>query len=241
MNSIDKQEVNHLEIAEYLIQMIRNGTYAVGEKIPSEHMLCGQFNVARHVARQAIGRITNLGWVTPVQGKGCYVNEIPKTIPYVLSSRTRFSENMDSQGVQHKGKLIDWKKNYPTEREQEQLQLTASEKIYRLEIVRYINDQAISVTTTSLPMDEFPYFNRYLQDFDSLYRILLDHYHLRPIRSKSMFQAILPLLKDAALLEIPESIPIIQMESIMNHPNGTPIEYSISRIRGDMQQYVVEF
>jgi DNA-binding GntR family transcriptional regulator len=70
---------------------------------------------------------------------------------------------------------------------------------------------------------------------------LADYYQVRPVRSKSIFQATLPILKDAKILEIPENIPIIQIESLMNHPSGNPIEYSIARIRGDMHKCLVEF
>ncbi|WP_456277343.1 GntR family transcriptional regulator [Bacillus sp. AK128] len=241
MTKIREEPLQHLEIAEFLIHNIRSSVYEVDQKIPSENELCRQFNVNRHVVRQAIARITNLGWVTPLQGKGCYVNQIPKPILYVLSSQTRFSENMESQGIQHKSKLLDWKKGEPTPNEKEQLALQGNEFVYRLEILRYIDGKPISITTTVFPESEVPNLEEHFYKFHSLYGILLEHYQLRPIRSSSTFQASLPMMKDADFLEIPESIPIVQIESIMNHPSGHPIEYSVARVRGDMHKCLVEF
>ena len=81
----------------------------------------------------------------------------------------------------------------------------------------------------------------YLENFCSLYEILLDNYQIQPVRAKSIFQATLPLLKDAEVLQLRENIPIMQIDSIMNHPSGTPIEYSVSRVRGDMHYCLIEF
>jgi DNA-binding GntR family transcriptional regulator len=241
MAKVREESLQHLEIAEYLIRNIRTGMFAENEKIPSESELCSHFQVNRHVARQAIARITNLGWVTPLQGKGCYVNSIQKPILYVLSSQTRFTENMESQGIGHKSKLLEWGKGLPGEEERVNLKLSEDEVVYRLEILRFIEQKPLSITTTVLPETEFPNLEDYLDDFKSLYGIFLEHYQLRPIRSKSLFQASLPVLQDAGFLDIPENIPVVQIESLMNHPNGLPIEYSVARIRGDMHKCLLEF
>lgn len=241
MTKVREESLQHLEIAEYLINKICNGTYGENQKIPSENELSYHFHVNRHIVRQAIARLTNLGWVTPVQGKGCFVNSMPKPILYVLSSQTRFTENMDSQGVKHTSKLLDWQVGMPTQIEQEHLVLPENEQVYRLEILRSIENKPLSITTTVIPQSEVPNLEEHFKDFQSLYGILLEHFQLRPIRSSSMFQASLPMLKDAELLEIRENIPIVQIESIMNHPSGIPIEYSVARIRGDMQKCLIEF
>lgn len=231
----------HLRIAEYLIENIRNGEYKESEKIPSENNLCQLFQVNRHVVRQAIARITNQGWVTPVQGKGCYINRIPKPVQYVLSSQTRFSEIMESQGVQHKSKLLNWEKDQPSLAEQINLQIHEDEKVYRLEILRYVDDRPISITTTVIPVQEVPNLEDHFDNFSSLYVLLEKQYHFRPIRSRSIFQGCLPIWKDAETLDMPENIPIIQMESLMNHPSGSPVEYSVARIRSDMHKCLIVF
>ncbi len=65
----------YLEIAESLIQQIHSGCYREYEKIPSENQLCRRFKTNRHTVRMAIARMTNQGWITPVQGKGSFVKK----------------------------------------------------------------------------------------------------------------------------------------------------------------------
>lgn len=231
----------HLEIAEYVIEKIRSGVFAEKQKIPSENELCQQFQTNRHTVRQAIGRVANLGWITPIQGKGSYVNSVPKPISYVLSATTSFSENMKNQGLSYQSKLLEWEKVKPTKEEQNNLAISRSDLVYRMEILRSIENVPISITTSVLPEQEVPNLEDYFEDFHSLYSILLEKYQFRPIRASSIFQAVLPVLKDAELLEVRENVPIIHMESLMNHPSGQPIEHSISRIRGDLHKSYVEY
>ena len=242
MTILKEPSLHHLEIADYLIQCIRSGVYKVNDKIPSENELCHQFRVNRHVVRHAIHRITNLGWVTPIQGKGSFVSSKPKPILYALSSKTRFTENMESQGVQqYRNELLHWEQGMPTEEERQHLQLSMDDEVYRLEILRFIEQHPFSLATTVLPVEEFPDFGSYLDNYESLYQILIDAYHFQPVRSQSMLDAVLPSLVDAELLGIPENVPIVKIASIMNHPTGYPIEYSVARIRSDMHQCLIEF
>ncbi|MFV8828260.1 GntR family transcriptional regulator [Alkalihalobacterium sp. APHAB7] len=241
MKRTREETLRHLQIAEYLIRNICEGHYAVNQKIPSENELCSKFSVNRNTVRQAIARLTNLGWVTPVHGKGCFVNQMPDPIVYVLSSKTRFSENMKKQGLEHSSQLIHWEKAAPDKEEQRNLGLSETDLVYRLEILRSIDQKPVSITTTVMPEQDVQLFESHLNQFQSLYHILIEHYQLQPIRSKSIFQASLPSLNDAEILELPENVPILTIESVMNHPSGLPLEYSIARVRGDMHKCLVEF
>lgn len=69
MYKLREESLQHLEIAEYLIKNIRSGKYEVNEKIPSENELCRQFQVNRHIVRQAIARITNLDGLHHYKGR----------------------------------------------------------------------------------------------------------------------------------------------------------------------------
>ncbi|WP_226375405.1 UTRA domain-containing protein [Effusibacillus dendaii] len=92
-----------------------------------------------------------------------------------------------------------------------------------------------------LPEKMVPGLERYLKDFRSLYGLLKENYHFTPLRKRSVFSAIFPTIKDAAVLNMPEDVPILRIESVMHHPDGFPVEYGITRIRGDMNQCLVDF
>ncbi|AKQ55664.1 GntR family transcriptional regulator [Bordetella hinzii] len=50
-------------ISDHLLEMIRDGQFPVGAKLPTEMELCEQFGVGRHTAREAVRKLTDLGVV----------------------------------------------------------------------------------------------------------------------------------------------------------------------------------
>ncbi len=61
------------QVADQLEEMIENGTYAVGDKIPTEPELTEMFSVSRNTLREAIQSLTAAGILTVKQGDGTYV------------------------------------------------------------------------------------------------------------------------------------------------------------------------
>jgi len=226
----------YLQLAEYLIGKIKIGEFSVGDKIPSENELSQQFNINRHTVRQAINKVTGMGWLTTIKGKGSYVKFKPPLISYTISEQTRFTDNMNHIGKRHSSSLIGWEKDNPTEKEARVLHMESKEWVYRLEILRYVEDNPLSLTTTMIIERDVPQLEQYLDNFHSLYAILESHYHFKPLRVCSNFQASLPNIKDCTYLEMPENIPVLKIESLMYNPNDYPVEYGITRIRGDINQ-----
>ncbi|MFF3911219.1 GntR family transcriptional regulator [Streptomyces sp. NPDC001848] len=63
----------YLEIADDFKRRIRKGKLTPGEKLPSETELMETHGVSRTVARQAISRLREDGFVISHQGKGSFV------------------------------------------------------------------------------------------------------------------------------------------------------------------------
>jgi len=235
------RETNYLPLVEHVIASIRQGKFAPKDRIPSENDLIRQFGISRHEVRQALGHVEKMGWITTVQGKGSYVRPRPPQISYPVSGSTSFTDNMVQAGKRYKSVLLEWTRSLPTEEEAQNLQLAATQGVYRLEILRYVEEAPISVTTSVLPESAVPSMERYLEGFHSLYAILEGHYHYRPVRMWTIFQATWAGAKDASHLKMPVEVPVLRTERLMCHPAGHPVEYAITRMRGDMSRLCVEF
>ena len=61
------------QVADQLEQQIVNGTYAVGDRIPTEPQLVEMFSVSRNTLREAIQSLTSAGILEVKQGDGTYV------------------------------------------------------------------------------------------------------------------------------------------------------------------------
>lgn len=56
-----------------LLDRIQHGTYAPGEKIPSEHELSAAYGVSRVTVRIALSRLVEKGYLVKRQGRGAFV------------------------------------------------------------------------------------------------------------------------------------------------------------------------
>lgn len=65
----------YLQVAEQLQQLIANGSFSVGSRLPAERDLAGQFGVSRPTIREAMIALEIAGLVEVRSGSGVYVLE----------------------------------------------------------------------------------------------------------------------------------------------------------------------
>ena len=75
-------------VAERLFADIRSGTFPVGSEVPSEALLCQQFNVSRNTVREAIRLLEQSGVVSRRQGVGTRVERSDVQQRYVQTLAT---------------------------------------------------------------------------------------------------------------------------------------------------------
>lgn len=85
------------QIADTLSTEIRDRAFTSSGRLPSENELATRFGVNRHTLRQAIAALQADGLVRIEPGRGTFVQH--ELLDYVLSRRTRFSENLQRQGL----------------------------------------------------------------------------------------------------------------------------------------------
>jgi GntR family transcriptional repressor for pyruvate dehydrogenase complex len=74
------------QVADQLEAMILDGRIGIGEKLPTENALCGQFGVSRTVVREAVAKIKSLGLVETRRGIGSTViRNAPADKPFYQS------------------------------------------------------------------------------------------------------------------------------------------------------------
>ncbi len=66
----------YLQLAESLRQQILEGVYRPGERLPSENMLVGMYEVSPMTVRRAINYLASEGLITTARGSGTFVKEV---------------------------------------------------------------------------------------------------------------------------------------------------------------------
>jgi LacI family transcriptional regulator len=57
-------------LVDYLLERIKNGSYKIGGRIPSEYQLAQKFNVDKGTANRAVSRLVTLGYFKRTRGAG---------------------------------------------------------------------------------------------------------------------------------------------------------------------------
>jgi GntR family transcriptional regulator len=76
------RQLHHQTVAEDLLAQIREGTFAVGDRLPTEGELCATYGLARGTVRQALGRLQQLGMIERRPGAGTTVVATRPVGPY---------------------------------------------------------------------------------------------------------------------------------------------------------------
>ena len=84
-------------IAHEIGEAIRQGIYAPGERLPTEHALAQQYGVNRHTVRRSLATLGQLGLVRTSQGSGTYVEEF--AVEVMLGKRTRHRQSLAQAGL----------------------------------------------------------------------------------------------------------------------------------------------
>lgn len=82
-------KTKYQKVADDLLRQILDGSYAIGQVIPTEHQLCGIYQVSRHTVRQALRLLIQQGYLRAEKGSGTFVLDYRDTqIERVTSTKT---------------------------------------------------------------------------------------------------------------------------------------------------------
>lgn len=224
------------QIGEALATDIRNKLYSPGEQLPPEPELAAKFSVNRHTIRRAMGELEQTGLVRIEQGRGTFVQE--HAIDYAIGKRTRFSENLRSQGILGHVQVLGSQSMRVAEIAQ-QLDLPRATPLLRVQLVGKAESKTINVSDHYFEEKRFPGFAEKLAAAHSISKVYRQFGVADYTRKWSRITATLPAEDIARLLNQPKTRPIIQVESLNIDPDQAPLQYSITRFAGDWVQLMV--
>jgi GntR family transcriptional regulator, phosphonate transport system regulatory protein len=225
------------QIADTLGTDIRNRAFAATGRLPSETELAARFGVNRHTLRQAVGALQLDGLVRIEPGRGTFVQH--ELLDYTLSRRTRFSENLQRQGLIPSKQLLTANEITAPERVAQALQLNPGARVLMVELLDEANGHPIGLATAYYPAVRFDGLLNMLSKGDCTTDILR-HFGVQDyLRAKSQITTQMPSDETARLLKQPATRPVICVEGLDVDMQGQPIKYGETVFCGDRVQLVV--
>lgn len=211
--------------------------YKAGDQLPSESDLAYRYQVNRHTLRRAVDELVNDGVVIRRHGKGMFI--LTPSIDYHISTRTSFTETLETLGAPTRSRVLRKQHLYAQGGVAQRLQLNNGDEVVFLETLREVNDRPFCVCSHFLPL---PQFQAVLEHYDtgSLHQFLEDNCNMRLRRAESLVSAVMPANDDSTLLNMPLNMPVLRVKSLnLCIQTETPIEYVVTRFRGDAAQLAI--
>jgi GntR family phosphonate transport system transcriptional regulator len=212
--------------------------YKAGDVLPAESVLAQRFSVNRHTLRRAIDELVAEGLVIRRHGKGVFV--LAPAIDYSINSRTRFTATLESQGKTTHSRVLRKQVIPARGGVASRLQLSEGDEVIFLETLREVEGKPFCIISHFLPHALVPQvFENY--NNGSLHAFLETFCNIRVQRNESLITTLMPEADDAALLNMPRNLPVLRVKSVnvACHDNK-PVEYVVTRFRGDVTQLSVK-
>lgn len=225
----------YLQISEILRNKIKNGGYAAGDLLPSEHDLLEEFSVSRNTAQRAIEDLVRDGLAIRIQGKGTFV---PKSlVDFGLHRLTSFSEEMRFKGLHPSSKVLGFTTIRADAFIAKMLDIDIDAKVYHLNRVRYGDENPMAYQQSFLPV----YLCEGLDQFDfskeSLFDVLEERYNLRICWQKQYIKPCIARQSEADCLEINVGNPLLYLEGVAYLERDIPIELKKIYYRSDLYEF----
>lgn len=208
-------------------------------RLPSEPELCLLYNTRRHSLRRALAALVAEGKLRVEHGRGTFVERAP-LINYVIGARTRFRENLLSQGLTASGQAISEMQIPASTRVANALGLAPGALVTARSWRGFANDLPISLGWSYHDVERFPDIaerRRANPSITAIYKTYgIDDYRRQ---STTIFTRLASEHETSLLMMRPgQSVLIVQKTDV--DLSGSPIGFSEAAWAGDRVQFTFE-
>lgn len=245
LNKICKVDKNspvpmYFQIRKEIIKAIKNGTYAVGDQLPTELEFCNEFNISRPTIRQAFQELINEGYITRKKAKGTFVCK-PKVEGYFFKKLESYNDEMRALNLTPRTNVLHTEVMEADDDVKEKLHLKDSEKVFHLIRLRFADEEPMVYVHTYIPCGKFPNIEQenFNDEETSLYDLMKHQYQMPIAYVDRTMEASNATKELANMLDINEGQAIYTITTIAYNGNDEPTEYSIANYRGDRSKFSI--
>jgi GntR family transcriptional regulator len=221
----------YIQVRETLREVILDGTYEPGQRIPSQDELAEEFGVSRMTVRQGINELTEEGLLYRRHGVGTFVAQ--SRIDRDHTRLSNFFEDPAVQDLEPGLRLLDCRIIRADKHLAQALRIRAGDKVIRIDTLRLAGNQVVTLHHAHFPYDLFP--NLVDEDLEAnhVWVYIENKYGFRLKQAMQRLEARTPTREQARYLEIDEGEPILYKERTVFADDGTVVEFSECYNRAD--------
>ncbi len=228
----------YYQVKESLLAEIRSKQLKVGDLIPSEAELQERFKVSRITIRRAIQELVQEGFLYTQQGRGTFVSK-PKA-SQELNLISSWAETMAELGMHPETKVIKYSEEPAPVNVAKLLDIPIGSMVYRLERLRYADNEPICIMTNYLVPAIVPGFLEKGLKGESLYEMLERTYNIVLSRAEETVEAKAAKVSEASMLNVKRGFPLLYATRVTYDITDRPVEVVISISRADRYSYKIK-
>lgn len=221
-----------------LHERIGSGDIEVGERLPSEADLERDYGVSRTTARRALDELRRQGLVRREPGRGTFL--VGPRLSSDLARLYSFSDEIRRRGHEPGSRLISREQVRATEEVASRLDLTPGEKILLVRRLRLADERPIFVGDSYLPVGRFPALEEANYGIVSLSNLFREAVGTGVEHARQWIGATAAPGDVAALLELEEGSPVLEVKRVSCVFGGAPVEYVEAFFHPDRYQHYNE-
>ncbi|MGF1992834.1 GntR family transcriptional regulator [Enterococcus casseliflavus] len=228
----------HKKIRQDILNKIETNEYSENQLIPTELELAEIYGVSRPTIRQAIQVLVNEGYLEKRKRRGTIVRKpkIQQEFTHVIES---YDSEMSRKGLMPETHVLKFGVVRATEEVSENLALAPGAKVYKLTRLRFAEKKPIVLVTSYIPFHLFPELIHADFSQEKLYRKFEEMGY--PVKTVSRKLEVIKADETASdLLDIDLDEPLFYFHTQGFSYDRLPIEYSISKYRGDLNSFIFE-
>lgn len=204
---------------------IDDGSYAVGQKIPSESELSEMYSVSRITIRRAIEELSADGYLTKKQGKGTYVTSRKLQSKITQDGAlTSFNDICAEAGFVPGATLVDRSHVSANAELAEMLHVRKDADLLRLCRIRTADGTPTIIEVTYFPFDKYPFLETEDVNNDCLYDVLERRGASRPhIVQDALIEVTQANFDEAEKLSVSLGEPLVVEKGTIVDESGMPI------------------
>lgn len=235
---VTSKKLKYQCIKDEIIASIQNRTLAENQCFPSERELCELFGASRVTMRKAIAELESEGIIYRVRGKGTFVKNQNK-LTQTLTKLTGFTEDMQMRGMNAESRILLTECVLSTAEIAENLKIRQGDPAILLRRLRLADGVPMAIETIYLNDRVFhPVLEEYTGG--SFYEFMHERFGIVPYRAVQSIEVVKLLRWEADLLGNPNLDMALLMHRQTCDENDQPIEYVVSKYRGDKYKFHIE-
>ena len=231
----------YYQLENVLREKIASGTFAPGDRLPTESELIKQYGVSRITVRQALGTLAEDGLIERQQGRGTFIAQ-RRTRKRKFNGLTHLTGSLDElieMGSDVHIKVLEFNLVEADKNEAEIFQVKVGTPVYRLKRLRLYEDKPYSLIVNYLPAEIGSQLTQEELSSGAILQMIETKFGVHLNEAKQQIKAELADPYAAGQLGVRVGSPLLSIERTVFADDGKPVEFGHTLYRSDVHGFSV--